>query len=314
MGILLALNHLAAPLALSLTCAWYQWYSGRGRFRLPSPTGALPRHSPAGRLHSWTGHAALADAFELTRALVALETPTGSEGPATDLLEGALRSAGYRTVRQPVSPGRDNLLAFREPPALVFSTHVDCVPPYVPLVRGRRGDPRPGQLRRQGPRRRDGGGGRAACRRGASGGSGCCSWSARRTARTAPASPPTWSRAGRFLINGEPTENRLSIGQKGSLRVDLQRHRARRALRLSRRGRERHRGAARHHRADPPDAPAAPTRCSGASTLNVGLIRAASRPNVLPPDGQRADPDPDGRADRPAQGRASRRWPRRASP
>ena len=27
---------------------------------------------------------------------------------------------------------------------------------------------------------------------------------------------------GRFLINGEPTENRLSIGQKGSLRVDLE--------------------------------------------------------------------------------------------
>ena len=86
---------------------------------------------------------ALADAFGLTRALVALETPTGSEGPATDLLDGTLRRAGYRTVRQPVSPGRDNLLAFREPPALVFSTHVDCVPPYLPLsedadtIRGR---------------------------------------------------------------------------------------------------------------------------------------------------------------------------------
>src|SRR6185312_8498449 len=86
---------------------------------------------------------ALADALELTRALVALETPTGAEGPATDLLAGALARAGYRTVRQRVSPGRDNLLAFREPPALVFSTHVDCVPPYIPLsedataIRGR---------------------------------------------------------------------------------------------------------------------------------------------------------------------------------
>jgi acetylornithine deacetylase len=86
---------------------------------------------------------ALADAFELTRALVSLETPTGSEGPATDLLDAALRRGGYQIVRQRVSPGRDNLLAFREPPALVFSTHVDCVPPYVPLsedaetIRGR---------------------------------------------------------------------------------------------------------------------------------------------------------------------------------
>ena len=76
---------------------------------------------------------ALADALELTRALVALDTPTGSEGPATDLLAGALARAGYRTVRQRVSPGRDNLLAFRESPSLVFSNHVDCVTPYVPL-------------------------------------------------------------------------------------------------------------------------------------------------------------------------------------
>ena len=86
---------------------------------------------------------ALADALELTRALVALETPTGSEGPATDLLAGALARAGYRTLRQRVTPGRDNLFAFREPPELVFSTHLDCVPPYVPLsedadaIRGR---------------------------------------------------------------------------------------------------------------------------------------------------------------------------------
>ena len=90
---------------------------------------------------------ALADAFGLTRALVALETPTGSEGPATDLLDGALRRAGYRTVRQPVTPGRDNLLAFRERPAVVFSTHLDCVPPYLPLsedaesIHGRHGGP-----------------------------------------------------------------------------------------------------------------------------------------------------------------------------
>ena len=47
------------------------------------------------------------DALELTRALVALETPTGAEGPATDLLDGVLRRAGYRVVRQPVSAGRD---------------------------------------------------------------------------------------------------------------------------------------------------------------------------------------------------------------
>jgi acetylornithine deacetylase len=73
------------------------------------------------------------DVLELTRALVALDTPTGAEAPATDLLDGALRTAGYTVVRQPVAAGRQNLYAFREPPELVFSTHLDTVPPYVPL-------------------------------------------------------------------------------------------------------------------------------------------------------------------------------------
>ena len=61
---------------------------------------------------------------------------------------------------------------------------------------------------------------------------------------------------GRFLINGEPTENRLSIGQKGSLAGGPSSDRARRPLRLSRRRGERDRGPAGYHRAHPPDAPA----------------------------------------------------------
>ena len=73
------------------------------------------------------------DALELTRSLVALETPTGAEAAATDFLDDTLRHAGYRTLRQRVTPGRDNLYAFREPPVLVFSTHLDTVPPYIPL-------------------------------------------------------------------------------------------------------------------------------------------------------------------------------------
>jgi acetylornithine deacetylase len=225
---------------------------------------------------------ALADAFVLTRALVALETPTGSEEPATALLEGALSQAGYRTVRQRVSPGRDNLLAFREPPALVFSTHVDCVPPYVPLaedtevIRGRgscdakglaaamvaaaerladRGERRIGLLFLVGEENGSDG------------------------ARVAADLEPR----GRFLVNGEPTENRLSIGQKGSLRVDLS------AL-----------GRAAHS-AYPEEGesaiaalldtierirglPLPSDPLLGSSTLNVGLIQGGVAPNVLAPD------------------------------
>jgi acetylornithine deacetylase len=224
---------------------------------------------------------ALADALELTRALVSLETPTGSEGPATDFLAGALKRAGYRTVRQQVSPGRDNLLAFREPPALVFSTHVDCVPPYVPLsedadaLRGRgtcdakglaaamvaaaerlaaRGERRVGLLFLVGEENGSDG------------------------ARAAAALEPR----GRYLVNGEPTENRLSIGQKGSIRVDL--HATGRAA----------------HSAYPEEGQSAVASLLdtierirrmplprdpllGASTLNVGLIRGGVAPNVLAP-------------------------------
>jgi acetylornithine deacetylase len=225
---------------------------------------------------------ALTDAFELTRALVALETPTGSEAAATDLLERALTRVGYRAVRQPVSPGRDNLLAFREPPALVFSTHVDCVPPYVPLseddeaIRGRGSCDAKGLAAAM----------VAAAERLAAGGE-------RRVgllflvgeengsdgARVAAELEPR----GRFLVNGEPTENRLSIGQKGSLRVDL--HATGRAA----------------HSAYPEEGesaiaalldtierirrmPLAHDPLLGPSTLNVGLIRGGVAPNVLAPE------------------------------
>ena len=222
------------------------------------------------------------DALELTRALVALETPTGSEGPATDFLDGALRRAGYRTVRQPVTPGRDNLYAYREPPALVFSTHLDTVPPYVPLsedadaIHGRgscdakglaaamvsaaerlaaRGERRIGLLFLVGEENGSDG------------------------ARVAGELGPK----GRFLINGEPTENRLSIGQKGSLRVDL-----------TATGRAAHSAypdegvsaiaalldtIERIRRMPLPHDP-----LLGASTLNLGLINGGVAPNVIPPD------------------------------
>jgi acetylornithine deacetylase len=225
---------------------------------------------------------ALADVFELTRALVALETPTGSEGPATDLLERALTGAGYRTVRQRITAGRDNLLAFREPPALVFATHVDCVPPYVPLtedaetIRGRgscdakglaaamvaaaerladRGERRIGLLFLVGEENGSDG------------------------ARVAAGLEPR----GRFLVNGEPTENRLSIGQKGSLRIDLQAT-----------GRAAHSAypeegesamvalldtIERIRRHPLPSDP-----LLGESTLNVGIVSGGVAPNVLAPE------------------------------
>ena len=221
------------------------------------------------------------DALALTRSLVALETPTGFESAATDFLDDMLRQAGYLTVRQTVTAGRENLYAYREPPALVFSTHLDTVPPYVPLredadsIHGRgscdakglaaamvaaaerlaaRGERRVGLLFLVGEENGSDG--------------------ARAAADLGP--------KGRFLINGEPTENRLCIGQKGSLRVDL-----------AATGRAAHsaypdQGVSaiaalldtieRVRRLPLPSDP-----LLGESTLNLGLIGGGVAPNVIPP-------------------------------
>jgi acetylornithine deacetylase len=221
------------------------------------------------------------DALELTRALVALETPTGAEGPATDLLDGTLRRAGYRVVRQPVSAGRDNLLAYRESPALVLTTHLDTVPPYLPLteddqaIRGRGSCDAKGIAAAM----------VAAAERLADGGErriGLLFLVGEENGSDGAHAAGYLEPRGRFVINGEPTENRLSIGQKGSLRVDLEAT-----------------GKAAHS-AYPDEGisataalldtverirrmPLATDPLLGPSTLNVGLIGGGVAPNVLAP-------------------------------
>jgi len=221
------------------------------------------------------------DVLELTRALVALETPTGSEQPAIDLLDGVLQRAGYRTVRQPVSPGRDNLYAYREPPALVFSTHVDTVPPFLPMsedrdaIRGRGTCDAKGlaaamvaaaeQLARAGERR-----------------VGLLFLVGEENGSDGAKAAADFGPRGRYLINGEPTENRLSVGQKGTLRVDL-----------AATGRAAHsaypeEGSSaiaalldtieRIRRLPLPRDP-----MLGPSTLNLGLLSGGVAPNVVPP-------------------------------
>jgi acetylornithine deacetylase len=221
------------------------------------------------------------DALALTRALVALETPTGSEGPAVDFLADTLSHAGYKLVRQPVTPGRHNLYAYRESPALVFSTHLDTVPPYIPLtedadaIHGRGSCDAKGvaaamiaaaeRLAEQGERRI----GLLFLVGEENGSDG---------AHAAVALEPR----GRFLINGEPTENRLSIGQKGALRVDLEAA-----------GRAAHSAypaegvsaidalldtIERIRRLPLPSDP-----LLGDSTLNIGLIGGGVAPNVISP-------------------------------
>jgi acetylornithine deacetylase len=220
------------------------------------------------------------DPVELTRELTRIDSPTGEEGEVCRFMAGALERLGYRVTRQEVSPGRFNLLAARDAPIVVFSTHLDTVPPALPV--------REDETHLHGRGTADAKGIAAvqvvAAERLAAAGE-------RRIgllfvvgeeqtgdgARAAEALEPK----GRYLVNGEPTENLLALGTKGILRVEL--HARGRAA----------------HSAYPEEGvsaiermldtlqrirrlplPADPTL--GDCTLNIGTIAGGVRPNVIP--------------------------------
>lgn len=66
-----------------------------------------------------------------------IDSVTPDEGAFLEALERFFIARGYECARQPVEPGRWNLLATRpgHTPRLIFSTHVDTVPPFLPVRR-----------------------------------------------------------------------------------------------------------------------------------------------------------------------------------
>ncbi len=68
----------------------------------------------------------------LTRALVDIDSTTGREHEAGAFLADALRDLGYDVTEQPVGGGRVNVFASVGSPVVTFSTHFDCVPPFFP--------------------------------------------------------------------------------------------------------------------------------------------------------------------------------------
>ena len=158
----------------------------------------------------------------LTRSLVDIDSTTGREGEAGAWLSRFLRDRGYQVTEQPVSNGRFNVFAtLGSAPALVFSTHIDCVPPFFPsreeggMVFGRGACDAKGILAAQvtaADRLRAAGETRvgllfvAGEERGSDG--------ARVANQQAPAGV-------RYLVNGEPTDNRLGAATRGVLRVRL---------------------------------------------------------------------------------------------
>jgi len=162
------------------------------------------------------------DLFGLTRKLIDIESTTGMEGSVGHALEEELQRLGYNVERMPVEGDRFNLWASHPGhahPALAFSTHMDTVPPFISSsetpdrIYGRGSCDAKGiivaqlaaaeKLKSEGihvgllflvGEERDSQG-----------------------AQVANQQP----RGVKYLINGEPTENRLAVASKGTLRVEL---------------------------------------------------------------------------------------------
>ena len=141
--------------------------------------------------------------------------PLAGDVPALPGLDGR-RAGGVWRSRQRRSPGST-------PPDVVFSTHFDCVPPFVTsrvegdLLYGRGSCDAKGTLAAQVH------GGRAASRRRRAARRAWCSSSARSAAATArrTANGHRLADGCRYLVNGEPTDGRLATATRGILRVTL---------------------------------------------------------------------------------------------
>ena len=165
----------------------------------------------------------MSELLDLARGLVDIPSVTGSEAAVSDWLAGRLRALGYKVERVETEPGRPNLLATTHaPPRVVFSTHLDTVPPHVParvadgFLYGRGACDAKGIAATQiiaAERLRAAGESRIGLLfvvDEETGGGGAKTMNGHRAAAEC-----------RYLVNGEPTENRLIRGCKGSLRVRL---------------------------------------------------------------------------------------------
>ena len=159
--------------------------------------------------------------FELTRELIDIPSVTGDEAQVGHFLTEYLVKLGYRVENPEVAENRFNVIAKSDhAPYVFFSTHMDTVPPFIKsseddeFIYGRGSCDAKGiiaaqifaaeRLRREGmsavgllftvDEELSSEGAQAANKLGE-------------------------ARECRYLINGEPTDNRLATGTKGSVRV-----------------------------------------------------------------------------------------------
>jgi acetylornithine deacetylase len=234
------------------------------------------------------------DPIQLTKQLVDIESTTYHEALAGEFLAEYLSTRGYIVERQPVpQPDRaKNPAAGSGPrfnvyaalpgitPDIVFSSHMDTVPPFLGPCRedadflyGRGTCDAKGIIAMQIA---------AAEKLNASGKRVALLYVVGEERDSAGALVANRSPKGsRFLINGEPTDNRLALASKGCLRVELRAH-----------GKMAHSAypelgesaidkllAVLH---DIQALPLPVVEGIGDCTLNVGVIHGGVAPNVIP--------------------------------
>lgn len=156
----------------------------------------------------------------LARTLIDIDSTTGREAEASGWIAGWLRERDYKVVEQPVAADRFNVIATLDPPDVVLSTHIDCVPPFFPsreedgVLYGRGACDAKGilvaqlatleRLRRAGERR-----------------VGLLVVVGEERGSHGAHAANTRTPGSRYLINGEPTDNRLGAATRGVYRVRL---------------------------------------------------------------------------------------------
>lgn len=162
------------------------------------------------------------DLFALTRRLIDIESITPNEGAVGDFLCEELRRRGFDSRKMTVEGARSNVLATwagHERPEIFFSTHMDTVPPFIASseddrrIYGRGACDAKGIIAAQ----------ILAAEKLLAAGFyvGLLFLVGEETNSIGALKANQLPVGARFMINGEPTDNRLALATKGSLHVVL---------------------------------------------------------------------------------------------
>lgn len=160
------------------------------------------------------------DSIAFARRIIDIESTTGQEGAVAGEIARTLRALGWTVDQQLLEDGRSNVIARIGEPSVVFSTHFDCVPPFFSsrlegdTLFGRGACDAKGILVAQVA---------AAERLRAAGRTdvGLLFVAGEERGSDGAKAANLWPNTSRWLINGEPTDNRLGIATKGVYRARL---------------------------------------------------------------------------------------------